>query len=370
MTTAGGAHEHDESGGPAVDLETEPLTDLDAARDEWRALAELSGNLFATWEWMSVWWRHFGRDRPRLLVACRDRSGRLVAILPLYLARSLPLRVVRFLGHGPGDHLGPICAPEHRPAAVRALHRVLAERPWRWQAMLAERLPSEEGWAPLVGGREINHEKSPVLSTEGRSWDEFLASQSRNFRSQVGRLERKLTREHGLRYRLADDPDHLEEDLDTLFRLHEARWGHAEEGGLHGARQPFHREFAALALERGWLRLSFLEAGGQPVAVRYGFRFGGDHWAYQAGRDPSWDNERVGFVLLCHSIREAFHDGMTEYRLLRGGEEYKDRFSTSDGGLDTLLLTRGAAGLAARGAIAGASGLPDGARQRLKKLAG
>lgn len=266
---------HEESGGPAVDLETEPLTDFDAAGEDWRGLAELSGNLFATWEWMSAWWRHFGRDRSRLLVACRDRSGELVAIPPLYLARTRPLRVVRFLGHGPGDHLGPICAPENRPAAIRALHRMLAERPWRWQAMLAERLPSDEGWASLVGGREIKHDKSPVLAIEGPTRNEFLASRSANFRAQVGKRERKLIREHSVRYRLADDPGHLAEDLDTLFRLHEARWGPAEEGGLHGDRQPFHREFAALALERGWLRLWFLEAGGQPVAAWYGFRFGG-----------------------------------------------------------------------------------------------
>ncbi len=75
-------------------------------------------------------------------------------------------------------------------------------------------------------------------------------------------------------------------------------------------------------------------------------------------------------MLQCHSIREAFDDGMAEYRHLRGSDEYKDRFSTSDGGLDTLLLTRGAAGRASLGAIAAASALPGGARERLKKLAG
>ena len=34
----------------------------------------------------------------------------------------------------------------------------------------------------------------------------------------------------------------------------------------------------------------------------------------------------MGFVLLAHSIRSAFEDGMREYRFLRGGDSYKGRF--------------------------------------------
>jgi CelD/BcsL family acetyltransferase involved in cellulose biosynthesis len=113
-----------------------------------------------------------------------------------------------------------------------------------------------------------------------------------------------------------------------------------------------------------------LEADGAPRAVWYGFRFGQMDWYYQSGRDPEWERQSVGFVLLTHTIRQAFDDGMLEYRLLRGGEEYKSRFASADPGLETLALPRGLIGRGALLAARAAASMPAGLRRRLVKLAG
>jgi hypothetical protein len=165
----------------------------------------------------------------------------------------------------------------------------LAERVPSWDLLLAERLPGDGEWERPLGAPVLRREDSPVIEIEGTSWDDFLASRSPNFRSQVRRKERKLAREHSLLFRLSDDPARLGDDLEKLFELHEARWGEAGSGALSGARAAFHRDFAPLALERGWLRLWIAEVDGTPVAAWYGFRFGGTEWYYQSGRDPAWD---------------------------------------------------------------------------------
>jgi CelD/BcsL family acetyltransferase involved in cellulose biosynthesis len=74
----------------------------------------------------------------------------------------------------------------------------------------------------------------------------------------------------------------------------------------------------------------------------------------------------VGFVLLAHSIREAMRDGMREYRLLRGGEPYKARFSSRDPGLETIAVPHGVRGAAALGAATAARSLPAGVRAALR----
>ena len=323
---------------------------LESLRGEWSELAPRTRNVFATWEFASLWWRHFGRGRPLLATAARSHEGRLVAVLPLYLWSARPLAILRFLGHGVGDQLGPIVAPEDRPAAADALRRFLAEA--RWDVFVAEQMPGDEGWSRSLGARVLAREGSPVLRFSTDSWDEYLASRSSNFRQQVRRRERNLARQHDLRFRLADDAGRVREDLDRLFALHAARWHGAKTAFL--ARRAFHHDFAPLALERGWLRLWFLELDGHAVAAWYGFRFGGVESYYQAGRDPAWDESSVGFVLLAHSIRRALEDGMDEYRFLLGGEEYKNRFTSEDPGLETLAVTRGAVGKAA---LASALGL-------------
>jgi CelD/BcsL family acetyltransferase involved in cellulose biosynthesis len=275
--------------------------------------------------------------------------------------------MLRFIGHGAADQLGPVCAPEDRRAAADALRRLLAERR-DWNVMLAERLPPAEGWTGMLGGTVVHHEESPTLQIGGRSFDEFLASRSKNFREQARRRERKLRREHEVEIRLSD-ADHLDGDLDTLFALHEKRWEDESEA-LSGARERFHRDFARRALERGWLRLWVLEADGAPRAAWYGFRFAQMEWYYQSGRDPEWERQSVGFVLLAHTVREAFDAGMLEYRLLRGGEEYKGRFSSDDPGLETIALPRGLAGKGALLAARTARSMPAGLRRRAVKLAG
>ena len=350
-------------------LRLESVATLKELREDWQRLAELSGDVFRTWEWADSWWRHFGGNRRLLLTACRNANGEVEAILPLYEARRRPLRLVRFLGHGAGDHLGPVCAPKSIPAAADALRRALGDRSPEWDVFLGERLPSQEGWAPLLGGTPIRHEASPVLETHALSWDAYLASRSQNFRSQVRRRERRIARDHEIRYRLSEDPSSLDQDMDTLCRLHAARWGEDGSGALSGKREVFHREFAARALERGWLRLWMLDVDDRTVAAWYGFRFGGTEWYYQAGRDPAWDGAAVGSVLFVHTIREALNDGVRAYRLLRGGEPYKDRFASVDPGLDTIAFARGLPGRASVAALARARGMSPSTRRRLSRLA-
>jgi CelD/BcsL family acetyltransferase involved in cellulose biosynthesis len=219
-----------------------------------------------------------------------------------------------------------------------------AARP-RWDVVVGDHLPAGEGWTALLGGRSLRRTASPVLRFGPGGWEEFLATRSANFRGQVRRRERRLYAEHdAVVVRLADDAERLDDDLDTLFDLHVAR---RPEGSSFAARHAFHRAFAHRALARGWLRLWLLEVDGRPRAAWYGFRFAGVESYYQSGRDPAWGRNSVGFVLMTHSARAAADDGMTEYRHLRGDEEYKYRFATHDADLETIAVSTGAAGGAA-----------------------
>jgi peptidoglycan/xylan/chitin deacetylase (PgdA/CDA1 family)/CelD/BcsL family acetyltransferase involved in cellulose biosynthesis len=316
---------------------------LESLADEWPALAARSGNVFATYEWASSWWRHHGQGHRPLVTACRSADGRLVAILPLYLWSVGPLRVLRFIGHGAADDLGPIHADEDRDEAGVLARKVLAKLDW--DMFVGEQLPARELWSDRLGAGIIRREGSPVLRAPGGGWPEYLAGRSPNFRQQLGRRERNLARRHQVAFRLVREPGQLPEAMDQLFRLHQLRWGGAGSAFLH--RAAFHRDFAATALERGWLRLWLLELDDRPAAAWYGFRFGDVESYYQSGRDPAFDGLSAGFVLLAHTIRAAFDGGAAEYRFGRGQDPYKYRFTDEDPGLETIASTRGPAAGAA-----------------------
>lgn len=313
----------------------EEVRDLTPWRDEWSELALATRNIFSTYEWAEVWRRHFLKDREVVL-------GRMVpgtgpgALIPLYRWGERPLRVLRLVGHGPADQLGPVCRPEEIRTVARSLRRSLDARPDLCDVLLADYLPADEPWRQLLDASALRRFQSPVLRFAG-DWNAYLASKSANFREQIRRRERALRRKHDVALRLSGLSE-LEADIDLLFDLYRARWPGPERP--FSTAKAFHQDFARVAAEKGWLRLWFLELDGRAVAAWYGFRFAGVESFYQAGRDPSLGDASVGLVLLSHTIREALDDGIREYRFLRGGEDYKYRFTDHDPGLVTAAWAR------------------------------
>jgi CelD/BcsL family acetyltransferase involved in cellulose biosynthesis len=306
---------------------------------EWDALATASRNVFATSEWARLWWEHFGGPSRLRIVAARRPGGGLAGIVPLTITRVGPVRIARFVGHGTGDLLGPIHEPSCEITGPQLLRQALGEIESEWDAFFGERLPGDAGWSSASGTSEMSHESSPVLPlARWPTWEAYIGSLSRKLRQDLRHDERTLAERHRTRFRMTQDPSRLSSDLDVVFALHRARWDGSRSSFV--PREPFFRRFAALALERGWLRLWILEADDRPVAARYDFEYAGVYNAYNGGRDPAWSKAGVGLVLRAHTMREAMVRGVSEYRFLRGGESYKKRFLTEDPGLVTIARDR------------------------------
>ena len=332
-------------------LTVDAVPSIEAIWQEWSELAERGDNLFLTPEWLSIWWRHYGDGKELCLKACRDRTGRLVALLPLYCWHQRP-RVLRFLGHGPSDELGPVCAPDDRERASACLARALEQA--QGDVLFAEYLPGDSDWSGwLPGSRVLGREANPVIEYEYLSWDGYLQTKSRNLRTQVRKRERVLRSEFDVGFRLSE-PDSLATDIDLLFCLHRANWSERPPTDFVGRDEAFQREFIAAAQTRGWLKLWIMELDGRPVAAGLGYRFAGSEYCYQSGRDPAWDRFSVGFALRVHAMQAALEDGAHKYRFLRGAEPFKYRFASKDDALVTLALPRGVVG---RVALVGATAL-------------
>lgn len=322
-----------------MSLRVERIASLAEVRDDWDRLAAGAGHVFATWEWISSWWAHMGQGRELYSFACRDEDGRTIAILPLYVAMRRPLRLARFIGYG--DLNSPLCLAEDRPRAAAALRQVLGLGGKRCRLLLAENLPADAGWRGLLGGRLLFEKPDPVLETGGRSWEEFLASQSKRFRKRTRQQESRLERAFELNYRLAEPGDGLDRDIEALARLHHARWGEERSGLLDGPRGEAVRAALRLIAARGWLRLWLMELDGRTVAADLAFRWEGSEWAMNAGRDPDYDQHSVGAVLMAHAVRQAFEDGIETYRLLQGDDEYKLKWASEVRATQTMLVGPG-----------------------------
>ena len=346
---------------PASPVGVELIDHLDPLREDWTRLAAASDNVFATWEWNELWWRHYSRGR-KLRVAV-SRQDDVDAIVPLFVWSERPLRILRLVGHGHGDRLGPICGQDDAKTAEQALRWALEAD--RHDVFIGDWVAGERDWAHTLGGRVVRRTGYPIVRFANGSWEEFLASQSQRFRKKLRNTRNRLERGHEVAYRQADAAS-LDRDLDTAFHLHRARF-RTHSCFFCGDHEPFQRDFAALALERGWLRLLLLELDGEPVCFEYGFSFQNAYFAYQGGRDPAWARHSVGFLAEIESIRRAFEEGAAEYRFLGGDEGYKYRFPIEDPRLETVAVPASSRGRVAAAALAGALRLP-GSKAVLRRI--
>lgn len=311
------------------------LDSIDAARETWVGHAREQDNIFATWEWAQAWWSIYGEGREFFAHEVLDHQGESIGVLPLYVARTRFGRLARFIGHGPADQLGPVCRADNRTVVATAL-RDLINAPGSPAVLLAERMRADERWEGLLEGRHVRHESFSLIDLEGLDWDAWMATKSANFRQQARKAERRLLRDHRLEYRLVTREEDVLEALDTLIRLHDARWDGAS-AAFGPKRRAFHEKFAVAAARRGWLRILLATLDGEPAAAWLGYRYGGAESSYLMGRAPQWSKQNIGSVLRMHAISQAAVH-VSQFRLLLGKESHKQRLATQDPGLDTFLV--------------------------------
>ncbi len=261
-------------------------------------------------------------------------GGAVTAILPvlprLVSFHRFPVQALTWaMGDlGCPDHLDVLAAPE---ADVGALGSALEDLlPWQViifsnlapTARVARRLCESFGGHGHVVRRQALW-ACPYLDLCDE-WERYLATLSPTRRQTLRRKERNLQRHYTVA--ITDyDGDRLDEGLHHLVTLHERRWaGEAGEGAFRdSAVRRLHARFAAELAARRELWLTTLDLDGVPTAAWYGFTCGDTVYFYQSGRDPRWDRESVGLVLMGAMIRRAIERGYRRFDFLRGDDAYK-----------------------------------------------
>ncbi len=298
--------------------------------------------LFLTWQWAFTWWKHLASGC-QLHILLVWRGEQLIALAPLVLRHGAvqqlpPVTALQFIGSGVAgsDYLDLIVRRGHEPDAVRLLTERLIEsgralafmrmRSGGPAAALVERM-RERGWRAWQGPQEL----CPFASLRGQTFETYLASLGSEhryaFRRKLGRIERRFA----ARFELATTEDQRQQQLATLFALHDLRWHTRGDPGAFStpALRAFHEELSRVALAAGWLRLWVLYLDDKPVAAVYGFLYRRTFYFYQSGFDPAFARESVGLVGLGVAVRGAIEDGVDELDLLHGTERYKAHWASA-----------------------------------------
>lgn len=340
-------------------------------QSEWNDLLRrsVSNVLFLTWEWQQSWWDAFGAGRDMHLMAMRDDSGSLAAIVPLFAQQTamdptatLPAislerptdsagttsqRTVHLIGGSEvSDYLDVIAPLQQHHQTCATLLDALADEDW--QALDLRSLPASSPTASAIAslargrGWEVQQAREdfcPVLELPA-SWEAYLGQVlNKKQRHELRRKMRRAEQQVRVEWQWAQARD-WEESLDTFIHLHRAS-APDKELFMDQVMEGFFRCVARRAQQEGWLRLSVLRFNGQAVASYLCFDYGDDRLVYNSGFDlTAYADLSPGIVLLGYMIGDAIQRGCRRFDFLQGEERYKYELGANNTEVTRLFIRR------------------------------
>lgn len=291
-------------------------------------------NVFLTWEWLSTWWKHFGKGRNLVLLLVEEKD-RVIAIACLmysnYKLLGFKLRKIEFVGTGISDYHDFILTQE-KTKCLKLLMNYLENYPLKWDCLALSDIPeTAESLLPLhrmSKNFELKRKASnvcPYISLPN-SFDVFIKGLSRNMRYNLRRRKKKLERQFKVEFKEYSEVDSIKEAMHTFFELHRKRWeSKGPLGALvpKGVKREFHLDIAKSFAENGWLNLSFLTINDEPIASLYSFEYDQKLYQYLTAFDPKYSKYGPGNLLIANVTETCIRNGIKEFDFLRGAEPYK-----------------------------------------------
>ena len=309
---------------------------------EWDRFAEENdGDLFSTFDWCRIWWRHYGDGRS-LEIHLFKEAGRLVGVFPFFRETlrlgPVGVRLIRLVGC---DHSVTTCGfvmnPDRVTQVVTKLMEQVSQGP-AWDMIHLGPLPGyfrgRDGAAdafadhPAVGRVLSIADGGPhIVFDLPESYKAYLSKLTSHERNNIRSRKRKLEKGHTLLESTASADD-VPSWFDSFVEQHQRQW-QAENQLGHFRDWPgseeFHRETAMTMAAMSRLRLLRLEVDTRAAGFQYNYRFGRRIFWVLGSRDHDsyWDQFSLGRYLHCTTVERAIAEGATQIDAMRGMYDYK-----------------------------------------------
>jgi CelD/BcsL family acetyltransferase involved in cellulose biosynthesis len=317
--------------------------------------------LFLSWEWLTLWWRHYGGTLGRTPdILAFYRGDDLVGLVPMYhrhvmrgglvLAHSVQVIGLSWRDPEPliSEYLDVIAAREDLDAVRRTCAQVLlAEPSWSelvigftaaadcWRDAFAAPATTKERYARTLDRCVTYHADlsdgfGAYLRTLGQSTRRSLWNLRRRLGT-LGEVRLEQLREH-----------EIDEGFGDLNRLHSLRW---RKPAFTGKRLSFHTSLARLLVARGELAFSRLRVGGEVVSVLYDIRRQQRQYNLKMAFNPAIGvGVSLGLIHLGYAMEAAAAARIRIYDFLAGPgrtSDYKGHLSQIQRELSCVQILRG-----------------------------
>ena len=312
------------------------IPDDDSLARQWNELVQQMEcpEVFYTYQWALAVSRAYDASiQPLLMLAFEQGSLVGVAALAIDPAHQQ----ATFLASTTADYCDFVSHPQHRSEFVDLVFSEL--RSLKIPQLVLANLPADSATSRALPLAAHAHEYSLFARPAFRCAQVVLSSpeQKESIRQSVQRKQ-MLRRHMKAMSKIAPvELSHLRSWEDISAALPKFEQAHIARFSSTGRvsnlarveRHAFLAELAKLLSGRGWITLTSLNVGDEPVAWNYGFQFAGSWFWYMPTFDSSFQRYYPGLCLLAKIVEEACASPeIDRVDLGLGAEGYKERFAT------------------------------------------
>jgi CelD/BcsL family acetyltransferase involved in cellulose biosynthesis len=303
------------------------------------------GDIYMSFDWCRIWWRHYGRGRALHLFVYRE-NGRLVGLAPMFVERvrlgPVSLKIGKRVG---GDHALTIfslpIAPNYSERVYSHLLTSLigAEKcDGVWIGLCPGDDPTIPGLEKAVSAHRgavsllrIPPTAPQTLFDLPATFDAYVKKLDSRQRQNYRRRLKLLGNAYRVDSEVISDPSRAEGSFADFLSAHARQW--TAEGKLgHFGDWPlaveFNSELVQSLSKSGRYRMLHLRADGAAISYQYGFVFGDRfYWRLPARTmEPGFERFGLGVLGLVQLIEAMTAEGVRSIEAGAGHYDYKIHF--------------------------------------------
>ena len=337
------------SGKPIQRATYSSFEDIPLSPAEWDDfVASAGGNFFSTFDWCTVWWRHYGKNR-KLKIHIYHAGGDIVGIIPLFSERiwlfPTYLDVVKLVGSDHAithfslpireDFIGDVIS-DLFPELIGEKHDMVWLGPisglFRHIELIKDNFasPSQGGYATQV--RNSGEQTYYHLAD---TWEEQMLKISKSDAKDLTYSVRRLLKmskspTDGIVTEYIDS-DSFAGCFQEFVDMHQLNW---EKQGMLGhfgdwpGSMDFHKDLAVSQLAKGRLRLLRIRFDGHTLGYSYEYLFDGTSYEVLISRSEEECFSKLSIGKINHSekMKRDIANKTFQIDSMRGYYDYKIKF--------------------------------------------
>ncbi|MBI4847192.1 MAG: GNAT family N-acetyltransferase [Nitrospirae bacterium] len=304
---------------------------LSGIESSWKRIFRESGsaNIFLSWEWSSLWLKHFVSDGGIFVLKVED-DGDVVGIAPMIVVRGQ----VCFIGGGLADYTDFLILRDQRKVIAAILDFIFTKTDWVMISFprIPESSPNLLPLRELLSGiaypsrvRAVG--VSPCVRITG-TWDDYYKGTSKGLRQDIRTAHNKFRSMGETTYEDYNE-NNSEELLNCFFEMHRKRQAGKIGESLYETQvnMDFFSELASAFHATGWSDFSVLKIDGRIISAVFAFKYHRIFFYWIPVFAPEFLKYSPGKVHIQILLKKCFEEGFREFDFMRGDESYKYKWA-------------------------------------------